>query len=154
MACSKRGLGLGRGAVDFVGQQDVGEHRALDKAEIAPAALVLLQHVRAGDVRRHQVGRELDPLELDVEDAGQRADHQRLGQPGHAHQQAMAAGEHGGEHLLDHVRLADDHLLQFFLHQPAMLAELLQHVAQISRFCSAHSLMVSLLRAVGKTTQG
>ena len=105
-----------------------------DEAEIAPPALVFLQHVRAGDVRGHQVGRELDALELDVEDPGQRADHQRLGQARHADQQAVAAGEDGGEDLLDHVRLADDDLLQFFLHQPAMLAELLQHVAEVSRF--------------------
>ena len=100
--------------------------------------LVLFQHVRAGDVRGHQVGRELDPLELDVEDAGQRADHQRLGQARHAHQQAVAAGEDGGEHLLDHVVLADDDLLQFFLHQPPVLAELLQHVAEVSRFHGGH----------------
>ena len=50
----------------------------------------------------------------------------RLGQPRHADQQAVAAGKDRGEHLLDHVGLADDDLLQLFLHQPAMLAELLQ----------------------------
>ena len=31
----QRGLGLGRRAVDFVGQQDVGEDRPFDEAEIA-----------------------------------------------------------------------------------------------------------------------
>ena len=36
----------------------------------------------------------------------------------------------GGEDLLDHVVLADDDLLQFFLHQPAVLAELLQDVSE------------------------
>jgi len=32
-----------------------------------------------------------------------------------------------------HVRLADDDLLQFLLHQPPVLAELLQDVAETTR---------------------
>ena len=99
--------------------------------------LVFFQHVGAGDVRGHQVGRELDALEADVENPRQRADHQRLGQARHAFQQAMAAGEDGGEDLLDHVVLADDDLLQFFLHQLPMLAELLENVAETAGFCRA-----------------
>ena len=35
---------------------------------------------------------------------------QRLGQPGHADEQAVAAGEEGGEELLDDLVLADDDL--------------------------------------------
>ena len=100
-----------------------------------PPVLALLQYVRAGDVGRHQVGRELDALELDVEDAGKGADHQRLGQSRHADQKTVAARENGGKHLLDHVGLADDDFLQFFLHQPPVLAELLQYVAEVSSFC-------------------
>ena len=57
-----------------------------------------------------------------------------LARPGHAHQQAVAAGEDGGEDLLDHLGLADDDLLQFLLHQPPMLAELLQDVAETAGF--------------------
>ena len=93
----QRGLRLRRRAVDFVGQQDVGEDRPFDKAEIPPAVFVFFQHVGAGDVRGHQVGRELNALEADVENPRQRADHQRLGQARHAFQQAMAAREDGGE---------------------------------------------------------
>ena len=96
------------------------------------APLVFLQHVGAGDVRRHQVGRELDAFEADVQDFGQRADHQRLGQAGHAFQQAMAARENSGKQLLDHFVLAHDDLLQLLLHDLAMLAELLQNFAQVS----------------------
>ena len=47
----------------------------------------------------------------------------------------MAAGEDGREDLLDDFVLADDHLLQFFLHQPAVLAEFLENVAQTAGFC-------------------
>ena len=100
------------------------------KRKLPLAVLVFVQHVGAGDVRGHQVGRELNALEAEVENPGQRADHQRLGQARHAYQQAVAAGEDGREDLLDDVVLADDDLLQLLLHQLPMLAELLQDVAE------------------------
>ncbi len=130
IACKQRRLRLGRGAVDFVGQQDVGEDRPFDEAKTPLAVLVFFQHVGAGDVRGHQVGRELDAFELHVQNAGQRADHQRLRQPRHALQQAMPAGEDGGEHLLDDLVLPNDDLLQLLLHQLPMLGELLQDIAE------------------------
>ena len=77
-----------------------------------PVAGVLLDDVGAGDVRRHQVGRELDAVELQVEHLGQRRDEQRLGQPGDADDQAVAADEERQQHQLDDVALADDPLLQ------------------------------------------
>ena len=138
MACNKAAWVLGGVRLISSASRMLVKTGPSTKRKSRRPRLALLQHVRAGDVRRHQVGRELDPLELDVEDAGQGADHQRLGQARHAHQQAVAAGKDGGEHLLDHVRLADDDLLQFFLHQPPVLAELLQHVAEVSRFYGGH----------------
>ncbi len=75
--------------------------------------LGLFQHVRAGDVRGHQVGGELDALEAHVEHLRDRADHQGLGQPGHADQQDVAAREDRREDLLDHILLTDDDLAQF-----------------------------------------
>ena len=59
------GLRLGRRAVDFVGENDVGEDRPLDELELAPALGGFLQNVGAGDVGRHQVGRELDAAEVE-----------------------------------------------------------------------------------------
>ena len=109
----KRGLRFGRRAVDFVGQDDVGEQRPFQEAELAVAAgAVLHDHVRAGDVRRRQVGRELDAAEAQVERAAQGADHQRLGQARHAFQQAVPAAEEADEQFLDDRRLADDDLAQ------------------------------------------
>ncbi len=58
---------------------------------------------------RHQVGRELDAAERQVQGPRQRADHQRLGQPGHALQQAMAAAEQRDQQFFDDLVLADDH---------------------------------------------
>ena len=60
------GLRLGRRAVDFVGQDDVREDGAFDELQFAPTGgPVLFQDVCAGDVRRHQVRRELDAVEFE-----------------------------------------------------------------------------------------
>ena len=78
-----------------------------EKAELPrPRAAVLLDHVRAGDVGGHQVGRELDAAETEIQRAAERADHQGLGQPRHALQQAVAAAEQRNQQLLDHARSA------------------------------------------------
>ena len=87
----------------------------LQEAELAAArSPILLDHLGAGDVGGHQVGRELDAAELQGQGLGQRADHERLGQPRHAHQQAVPAGEHGHQQFLDHLLLADDNTAQLF----------------------------------------
>ena len=136
----QRGLRLRRRAVDFVGQQDVREHRPFDEAEIPLAVLVFFEHVRARDVRRHQVGRELNAFEIDVQNSAPSVLTIKVfAKPGTPTKQAMPAREDGGEDLLDDLVLADDHLLQFFLHQLPMLAELLQHIAQAARFYCGHA---------------
>ena len=58
----QRRLRLRRGAVDLVGQQQVGEDRSGLEAELALAVL-LDKDVRADDVGGHQVRRELDAVE-------------------------------------------------------------------------------------------
>ena len=55
----ERGLRLGWGAVDFVSEDDVREHRALRKAKLLPARAVVFQQFGARDVAGHQIGREL-----------------------------------------------------------------------------------------------
>ena len=45
---------------------------------------------------------------------GERADHQRLRQARDALQQAMPAGEHADQQLLDDLSLPDDDLAEFF----------------------------------------
>ena len=65
-----------------------------DEPDLAPAAAaILLDHLGADDVGRHQVGRELDAVELEVDRLRERLDQQRLGEAGHAAQQHVAAGE-------------------------------------------------------------
>ena len=108
----ERGLGLGRGAVDLVGQHDVREDRPRDEAEDPlPRELVLLNHLRPRDVGGHQVGGELDAVELEVHRLGERRDDQRLGQPGDADEQHVPIGHHRRQDAVDDVLLTDDALL-------------------------------------------
>ena len=117
-------MGLGRRAVDFVGQQDVRENRARDEGPGAPAGGgILFDDVGAGDVGRHQVGRELDAAEFEAQGLGERADQQRLGGARQTGDEAVAADEQRDHYLLDHFFLADDH--------PANLADnVVMHVLE------------------------
>ena len=103
----QRRLRLGRGAVDLVGQHEVAEDRSLLEAE-APLAALLHDDVRAEDVGRHQVGRELDAREVQVERLGQRAHQQRLAQAGHAFEQRVPAGDQADQRLPHELVLPDD----------------------------------------------
>jgi hypothetical protein len=53
----ERALRLGRRAVDFIGEQDLREHRPADDAQLARRGI---DHGVARDVGRHHVRRELD----------------------------------------------------------------------------------------------
>ena len=55
----QRGPGLGGGAVDFICQQQIGEHGPGLKDELA-FAIHLLQHGISGDVSGQKIRRELD----------------------------------------------------------------------------------------------
>ena len=89
-----------RGAVDLVGQHDVGEDRAGAEDELLRLAVV---EAAAGDVGRQQVGRELDAVELAGQAAGDGLAHQGLAHAGHVLQQHVLAGQqrhHGQPHGL------------------------------------------------------
>ena len=110
----QRRLRLGRRAVDLVGQQQVGEHRAAARGE--HLVLRVVERV-AGDVGRHQVGRELDAAEGAGDGARQRAHEQRLAQARHALDQHVAAGEQRAQHLVDDLGLADQRLADLGAHR-------------------------------------
>ena len=86
----QRRLGLGRGAVDLVGQQQLAEDRPARQRE---AAGLEVEQVGADDVARHQVGRELDAAEVQAEGAGEALGEEGLGRARRALQQDVAAGE-------------------------------------------------------------
>ena len=102
----QRGLDLGRGAVDLVGEQEVREDRPeLGVERVAVGAV----DAGADEVGRDEVRGELDPLERRVEDVGEGLDRQRLGEARHALEEEVAAGEQRDEDPLEHRVLADDH---------------------------------------------
>jgi hypothetical protein len=87
---------------------------------VAPARLrVVLDDVGAGDVGWHQVGRELDAGELQIQHIRHRLDEQRLRQAGHPDDEAVAADQERQQHLLDDGRLADDDLAELGEHSIA-----------------------------------
>ncbi len=103
-------LRFGRGAVDFVGQQQVGEYRA------APGDELVAGHVEqrvADDIRGHQIRSELDAREFAGEGFGQRLDQQGFAQPGHALKQDVRAGQQADQHFVENRRLADEDFGQF-----------------------------------------
>ena len=104
----QRRLGAGAGAVDLVGHQKLGEHRAGDEAERAAAVAALLQHLGADDVARHQIGGELDAVRLEAEDGAERHHELGLGEAGDADEQPVAAGEQRHQRPLHHRRLTED----------------------------------------------
>ena len=92
------GLSLGRRPVDLVGQENVREDRAVNEANHPLAGRpVFLNHLRAQDVGRHQIGRELNTVEFQVYGLRELLDQ-------------VAAGEKGNQNLAHHTSLADDGL--------------------------------------------
>ena len=63
-----RGLCLGRRPIDFIGQHEIGKNRAREEPVSSfPSVWILLNHLGARHVAGHQVGRELDALECQIE---------------------------------------------------------------------------------------
>ena len=71
---------------------------------------IFFDDVGAGNVRGHQVGRELDAPEGQAQRFGDGAHHQRLGGAGQAGDEAMAADKQRDEDLVEDLILADDDL--------------------------------------------
>ena len=105
-----RGLGLGRRAVDLVGEHHVAEDRAGLEGEVALPGFVFEHHAGADDVGRHEVGGELDAREVEVQGSAEALDQQRLAQAGHAFQEGVAAAQQAGEQAVDDVAVPHDGL--------------------------------------------
>ena len=99
-------LGLGGGAVDLVGQHDVGEHRPGPELELGR---LLVEDVHAGDVAGQQVRRELDAREAAVDRSGERLREERLADTGVVLDDDVAAGEQGDHAGPYHLVLAQHH---------------------------------------------
>ncbi len=109
----QRRLHLGGRPVDFIRQDDLGEERSL--LDVKFLALLVEDH-GADHVGRQQIRGELDAGERRVDDFGQGAHRQSLGQPGHSLQQNVPAGEQPDQQPLHHRVLSHDaagHFLEY-----------------------------------------
>ena len=104
----QRRLGARRGAVDLVGQHHLAHQRARPELEVLR---LLVEPVDAGDIRRQQIGRELDAPEGAAQRDGQGACQRRLADAGHVFHQDVALAQHGRQRQVDDVVLADDDFL-------------------------------------------
>ncbi len=106
----QRRLGLGRRAVDFVGQQDIRENRTRHESpSAASGGGIFFDDVGAGDVGRHQIGRKLNAAEFETERLRERTHQQGLRGAGQAGNQAVSADKQRDHHLIDHLLLSHDH---------------------------------------------
>ena len=104
----QRGLRLRAGAVDLVGEHDVGEHRPAVEVE-RPGALVV--DADAGDVAGEQVGGELDAVPGAGHALRDGACERGLARPREVLQQQVALAEQGDETETHHEGLAEQDLL-------------------------------------------
>ena len=70
--------------------------------------MILLQQFCAGDVARHEVGRELHARELEVECLCDRLDEERLGKSGDTDEQHVTAGQEGRHEIVYDLVLPDN----------------------------------------------
>lgn len=103
-------LDLGGCAIDFIGQNEVGEDGTEMRAKLA---ILRLKYHCADHVAGEQIGRELDTFELHAEGHAERAHEEGLGQAGHTFEQNVPVGQQGHEQALDYGILSDDSFANF-----------------------------------------
>lgn len=104
------GLDFGRGAVDFVGNDDVRENRSLLNGKFPR-----LRTVGFGsyDIRRKEVGSELYANRVEIERLGQRFRDERLREARNSFEQNVAIGKKTYEKTSQKVFLTDDDVGNF-----------------------------------------
>jgi hypothetical protein len=103
----ERRLRLRRGAVDLVGEEELAEDGAGDERE---GALLAIEHARARDVARHEIGRELQALEARARHPRERPRDERLAEAGRTLDEHVTARERGDEQPEHEIFLPDDDL--------------------------------------------
>jgi hypothetical protein len=78
------------------------------KRKLRAPSLAGFQHLGAENVRRHQVGRELDAVRAEPHDGRQRVDQKRLAQPRQTHQKRVPPRQHRREAERHDLLLPDD----------------------------------------------
>ena len=122
IASSKRALHLGRRAIDFVRENQIGKERTELGREFAGARIV---NERADQIRRQQIGRELQTLKTGLDAGGQRFDGERFGQAGNAFEQDMAIGQQAEKQPIDQIFLSDNDMADLFAQRRNPLTQFL-----------------------------
>ena len=107
-------LGLGCGAVNLIGQHQIGENGARLESETA-SALLLHHDISSRHIAGHQIRCELDSLERKAEHLADGAYQHGLAQSRHTLQKHIPPGEHHQHYLSDNVSLTDDPLADLLL---------------------------------------
>jgi hypothetical protein len=75
--------------------------------------MIFLKDVRAQDVARHQVGRELYAVELQIEQTAQSLDQRRLSDSGQTFEQNVSPAQNAGEHKAMKLGPAEQNAVEF-----------------------------------------
>ncbi len=110
------GLGLRGGSIDLVRQADLRENRPPLKLKDSPAFRRLHDHVGAQNVGRHQIGSELDAIELaDPAFAPSVRHQQRFAESGDALEQTVPTNKQASQNAMHNLFVADNDSANLFL---------------------------------------
>src|SRR5207237_5519728 len=101
----QRGLDFCRCAIDFIGENDVGEYRPLLYRE---SSVRLVVDLSPDDIRWQQIGGELNAAERSVDRFSHGSNCESFCEAGNTFQQYVAPSEQANHQPLDHVILTDD----------------------------------------------
>ena len=99
------GLGFGAGTVDFIRKDDLAHYGALFELHFTGLEI---DHGETGNVRRHQVRRELNPAEGTVQRTGEGAGQGGFTHAGNVFDQNMTFAQQSDEGIFNGFFLADD----------------------------------------------
>src|SRR5258707_10422091 len=103
------GLRFRRGAIDLIGEQNIGEDRSALELELLLQRRIYRDSQHVG--RKHVTG-ELHALKGAIDGAGESLSQRGLADSGNAFDQKMAAGENADQRQANHIVLAADYAAQ------------------------------------------
>ena len=108
-------LGLRRGAIDLIGQHDVGEDRTRYELK---SLFLPVKHGDADDVGRQEIARELNALERTVKRSGQAVRQRGFADARNIFEQKMATGQKADHRHLDDMGFSLDDERNIVLDRP------------------------------------
>ena len=120
----KSGLGLGRGPIDLVRQQDIREDRSFLEGEMLFAGITLVDDVTAHDITGHEVGRELDARKSQMQYVGHCRYDLGLADSRNTLQEHMSLGKQADQRPVDDLIIAHDDSGDLFFDPLKLLGEL------------------------------